>query len=263
MPPFLLVNPRSGSADSSLDALLEAAAARGIDTHLLAEGDDPAELARGAGADALGMAGGDGSLGAVAGVAIERNLPFAAVPFGTRNHFARDAGLDPDDPVAALAAFGGGERRIDVGRAGERLFLNNVSLGAYAHLVHRREHHRRRRQALARLRAYRIMLQRPGPLDLRINGEHVRAAALVVANNEYRLDVLSLGERDRLDDGVLVAYAAERLLPLRWSERRGAQFTIDAGETMHAAIDGEPAELEAPVEIRIEPLRLRLLQPPA
>ena len=54
----------------------------------------------------------------------------------------------------ALAAFDGGvERRVDVGRVGERLFLNNVSLGLYARLVHRREHHRRRRDALARLRA--------------------------------------------------------------------------------------------------------------
>ena len=50
------------------------------------------------------MAGGDGSLGAVAQVAIERELPFVCVPFGTRNHFARDLGLDRNDPIAALAA---------------------------------------------------------------------------------------------------------------------------------------------------------------
>ena len=55
----------------------------------------------------LGVAGGDGSLAAVADVAIERGLAFAVVPFGTRNHFARDAGYDRDDPLAALAAFDG------------------------------------------------------------------------------------------------------------------------------------------------------------
>ena len=65
------------------------------------------------------MAGGDGSLAAVAEVAIERDVPFVAVPFGTRNHFARDLGLDREDPLAALGAFDGSERRVDVGRVNE------------------------------------------------------------------------------------------------------------------------------------------------
>ena len=86
------------------------------------------------------MAGGDGSLAAVAAVAVERDLPFVVVPFGTRNHFARDVGLDRDDPLAALARLRDGrERRIDIGRVNGRAFLNNVSLGHYARLVHRRE----------------------------------------------------------------------------------------------------------------------------
>ena len=57
------------------------------------------------------MAGGDGSLAAVAEVAIERDLPFACIPFGTRNHFARDLGLDRDDPIGALDALVDGEER--------------------------------------------------------------------------------------------------------------------------------------------------------
>jgi diacylglycerol kinase family enzyme len=54
--------------------------------------------------DALGAAGGDGTLAAIAEVAVERDLPFVCVPFGTKNHFARDLGI-PDDPVAALAGL--------------------------------------------------------------------------------------------------------------------------------------------------------------
>ena len=95
----------------------------------------------------------------MAAVAVERDLPFVVVPYGTRNHFARDLGLDCDDPVAALEAFDGEERRVDVGRVGERRFLNNVSLGLYATLVHRREHHRRRRQLFAGLRALWLSLR--------------------------------------------------------------------------------------------------------
>src|SRR2546430_197453 len=114
---FLLINPRSGKGRPTVDELAAAARERGIDVHVLREGDDPAALMRTRpGAHALGIAGGDGSLAPAAQVAIERELPFVCVPFGTRNHFARDLGLDRADPLAALAAFSAEERRIDLGR---------------------------------------------------------------------------------------------------------------------------------------------------
>src|SRR5918992_5497829 len=171
MPGLLVVNPRSGSGEPGAEELVEEARRRGIRTHVLAEGDDAVAIAREAEADALGMAGGDGSLAQVAAVAIERDLPFVCVPFGTRNHFARDLGLDRDDPVAALSAFRGAERRIDVGRVRGRLFMNNVALGAYAQLVHRRERHRRRRNAFARLPAPALTAWHREPLGLAIDGQ--------------------------------------------------------------------------------------------
>jgi diacylglycerol kinase family enzyme len=126
---FLLINPRSGNDSPSARELVAAAEGHGIETHVMAEGENLVEIARGAEADKLGMAGGDGSLAPVADVALERDVPFVCVPFGTRNHFARDLGLDRGDPIGALGAFDGVERRIDVGRANGQLFLNNVSLG--------------------------------------------------------------------------------------------------------------------------------------
>src|SRR5438093_5956165 len=166
---LLIVNPSSGN--SGPDTLLEAAGARGVETHVLRKGEDLVDLAREADADVLGIAGGDGSLAPLAGVAIERGLPFICIPFGTRNHFARDVGLDRDDPIGSLDAFvDGAERTIDVGRANDRLFLNNVSLRAYARLVHRREHHRRRRDALARLRALEAVLREPRGVGLTVDG---------------------------------------------------------------------------------------------
>ena len=258
---FLLVNPQSGSADG-LDELLAEAGLRSIETHVLREGDDAAELARRAPAGALGIAGGDGSLGAVAQVAIERDLPFVCVPFGTRNHFARDAGLDPDHPVGALAAFDGVERRIDVGRVGDRLFLNNVSIGVYAELVHRREHRRRRREALARLRALAMTLRRRTPVRAEFDGKERDVQVLLVANNAYRLDFVSIGERPRLDEGALYLYVVDRVLPWRWEEQRGTRFELTiAPSPVAAAIDGEPVELSSPLDLRIESGALRLLEP--
>jgi diacylglycerol kinase family enzyme len=52
------------------------------------------------GADALGVAGGDGSLAVVAAAAAASRIPFVCIPAGTRNHFARDVGVAPNDLVA-------------------------------------------------------------------------------------------------------------------------------------------------------------------
>jgi diacylglycerol kinase family enzyme len=259
---FLLINPRSGRGGPSAEELADAARKTGVEAHVLKEDEDAAQLARDARAGAIGIAGGDGSLAPVAEVALERELPFVCIPFGTRNHFARDLGLDRNDPLGALAAFSGGERRVDVARADDRLFLNNVSFGAYASLVHRREHHRRRRAALARMRALLRTARHPHRLRLSVDGEMIGARVILIANNAYELKLFELGERASLTEGRLHLYSADDLLPTNWSERSAESFTLDGAGTLRAAIDGEPEELAGPVECRIEPKALRVLVPP-
>jgi diacylglycerol kinase family enzyme len=261
---LLLVNPRSGDDRPSAEELHDEAKKRGVRVHLLEEDDDSVELARGADADALGMAGGDGSLAPVAAVARERDLPFVVVPFGTRNHFARDIGLDRDDPIGALDAFTSGrERRVDLGHVNGHAFLNNVSLGLYADLVHRREDNRRRGEALARLRALFLLARERSALGITVDGKPVETHVALVANNDYQLDLFSLGERERLDEGRLYLYVAHGLLPGSWEERAGERFVIDSERgQVHAARDGEPAELDTPLEFAVEPKGLRVLLPP-
>jgi diacylglycerol kinase family enzyme len=260
---FLIVNPRSGSGSPSAEELREAAESRGANVHFLREGEDPQELARGAEADVLGMAGGDGSLGAVAEVAIERDLPFLCIPFGTRNHFARDVGLDRDDPIGALGALEGTELRVDVGRVGDRVFVNNVSLGLYALLVHRRERHRRRRDMLARLRALALVAREHTRKDqFVVDGEPVSARVVLVACNAYSLDLFSIGERESMDDGLLHLYVPHGFRRVTWDERSSTELTIETpSASVRAAIDGEPARLVAPIRFRIEPQALRVLVP--
>jgi diacylglycerol kinase family enzyme len=259
---FLLINPRAGTERPTAEELREEAERRGVAAQVLRDGENAAEVARSAPEGPLGMAGGDGSLGLVADVALERGLPFVAVPYGTRNHFARDLGFDRDDPLAALDAFSGRERRIDVGRVNGRLFLNNVSLGVYARLVHRREHHRRRRAAFARLRALAILVRHPGSLGLRVGGRPVAARLVLVANNGYKLELFSPGERARLDGGLLHLYVAEGVLPTSWEEETAARFVIDArAGSLPAAVDGEPERLATPLEFTIEPQVLGVLVP--
>lgn len=256
---------------------------------MLAPDDDVAAIAReraGSGAPALGMAGGDGSLGAVAGEALEHNVPFVCVPFGTRNHFARDLGLDCDDPVSVLDAFRGGEERpVDVGMVDGRVFLNNVSLGLYASLVHDPGHDTKNRlaAALRMIPAAFGKSRRPLDLTVEVEGRTERRSALVllVANNDYALDAISdLGQRTRLDEGCLHAYVVEavgswRLVGLfaralsgrigpteGWVEWTSKRFEVAAKRhRVHVAIDGEPDVLTPPLVFEIRPRALGVLIP--
>ena len=139
--PVLFINPRSGGGKAGRAQLAEVTCERDIEPVVLEPGDDLGALAEDAaadGADVLGMAGGDGSLAVVASIASAYGIPFVCVPAGTRNHFARDLGLDPDDIVGALDAFTDAlEASIDLGDVNGRPFLNNVSLGVYGAAVQR------------------------------------------------------------------------------------------------------------------------------
>ena len=95
--PTLFVNPRSGRGAGP--RIAQEARDRGISVaefgpdRSLATAVDEAVAA---GADALAVAGGDGSLAAVAQAALAHDLPFVCIPAGTRNHFARDLGPGSD-----------------------------------------------------------------------------------------------------------------------------------------------------------------------
>lgn len=255
---------------------------------ILRRGEDAGQLADeavGAGATVLGIAAGDGSLGAVAAVAADHDLPFVCIPFGTRNHFARDLDLDRNEPLAALRAFHGEERRVDLAIVDGRAFLNNVSLGIYAALVH--DPARRTRN---RLTAFVRMVpaalgrsRRPLDLAFEVDGrqEHVLALVALVANNEYGVTSMAdLAERSRLDEGRLHAYVIRavtrrKLLGLLalaalgrleraegWEEWAATRFRIESSRSrLRAAVDGDAVVLQPPLDLEIRPLGLRVLVP--
>ena len=116
--PVLIMNPKSGGGKAERFKLADECRRRGIEPVLLTPGDDLRQLAEdavGQGADAIGMAGGDGSQAIVAAVASRHDIPYVCIPAGTRNHFALDIGVDREDVIGALDAFHhGSERRIDL-----------------------------------------------------------------------------------------------------------------------------------------------------
>lgn len=288
--PYLIINPKSGDGRALKAHIPELAVEQGITIKLLQKGDDVEALARQAareGADVLGVSGGDGSIGAVAKVALEQDLPMVVLPGGTRCHFARDLGLDPNRIADALAGFHGVERHVDVADINGRMFLNNVSFGLYADIVDSpgyREH---------KLRAGRNVLRdllggTKRLYDLRFHHgkqRFRRAAQVLVGVNKYKLLTVSeLGQRERLDEGVLQITAVTKLndalvaglvKAMSFEKLRSAKLmpyfhqwtgkTFEMGstkKTLVVGVDGEREEYDVPVRVRVRPGALRVYVPP-
>lgn len=76
------------------------------------------------------VAGGDGSIGCGAALAMRAGVPLAVVPVGTANDFARALELPSGIAEACrLAVDGTRTRPIELGRMGERPFVNVASIG--------------------------------------------------------------------------------------------------------------------------------------
>jgi diacylglycerol kinase family enzyme len=279
--PALIVNRWSGDGRAERIGLLDAAAAAGLKTILLERGDDLAQLAHdaiSAGADAIGMAGGDGSLGIVAGVAVERGVPFFCVPVGTRNHFALDLGLDREEPLTALDALrDGDELRIDYATAGDRIFLNNVSFGVYAQAVHREGYRENKEKTIAKELSD-IAGRSEAQAAVRYvtpDGEHhERAPLLLVSNNRYQMTgPPDFGRRYRMDSGklgvgaVTSLPAGKNVAALRLAqvgalhEWETTSIRLESNEPILAGLDGEAVEFASPLDISIQPKGLRVLVP--
>ena len=261
---LLLVNPVR--ARRPAHDLLAAAERPACATHVLRRGRRPGGDSRRARMrPRSGSPAATARSASVAPVAFERDLPFVCVPFGTRNHFARDAGTRPGRPGRRRSPRSRAlERRIDVGRVGDRLFLNNVSLGVYAHLVHRRERAPpAARSAGPRLRALALALRRPQPVG---RGGRAVAERRCPARREQRVPPrlrLSLGERERLDEGLPppLRHRAASSLALGGAGRAAVRARARAGDRCRPRSTASRSSSTSPLEVRIEPRALRLLEP--
>ncbi|MBV8162594.1 MAG: NAD(+)/NADH kinase [Acidimicrobiia bacterium] len=265
--PVLIVNPRSGGGSAVRHDLVNECKARGIEPVVFESGDDLAALARAAvagGADVIGMAGGDGSQGAVATVAAEQDVPYVCVPAGTRNHFAFDIGVDRSDVVGALEAFSeGSERRIDLGRVNGRVFVNNVSMGAYGRVVRSKEYRDAKLRTVIELLPD-LVGPRAEPFDLRFRApdgaEYASAPLLLVSNNPYAPEPLKRsGTRRGLDGGVLGVVVLPSGPPLsRPMEWTAPTLRVDSSATVDAGIDGEAVGIDPPLLFESSPAALRI-----
>lgn len=292
----IVLNPNSGAAlrdNVTAERLHQLFAERGISISIDADIDRPfserMQTARQNPAEMLLSAGGDGTVTALAQVAIDTGRTLAVLPLGTANLLARDLAI----PIALEAWFDALDqmtpRRIDVGEVNGQVFLHKVVIGAVPGIAAAREKLRGRAKLaarigflghfirrLSRLRRFAVEIT-PRAGEPRIE----RVQSIAIANNDYAEGLGQVFHRDRLDEGTLSLYLLRKLrfgdaLRLAVEMVLGAWRNDDVLEVEHiraltvrtrrrlirAMVDGEIVSLESPLRFRILPLALSVLAPP-
>jgi diacylglycerol kinase family enzyme len=289
----VLINPKGGTAQAK-DAVahlqqLLAARLPQARVEVVPHGDQLTERARDAaraGAEVVAAAGGDGTLSAVAQALVGSDVRLGVLPFGTRNHFARDVGV-PLDLGQAVDLLGSGTARpIDVGAANDAYFINNASVGVYPELVDLRDqgtwpHSKRRRTFAAALKL--AFKAKPIPVQLQCSTLRMKEYIwlVFVGNNSYNLGLYDPGRRTALDTGqieLVVVPARSRWTLLRLilnarqghvrpryiqrieSERADIQLPVEIGGC-EVAMDGEVRQVEGSLTFRSVPQSLWVIAP--
>jgi undecaprenyl-diphosphatase len=280
----IVVNCGAGSAESEETAAQIRERLPRAEVIELGEDDDVSvalEKAAASASTALGAVGGDGTISCAAALAHDRGLPLLAVPGGTLNHFARDAGLlDIDDAIDALQAG----QLVDVDVAdvgGQRTFLNTASFGVYTDLVQARE---ARQDQLGKWPAVVVslvgVLRRAQPIAVVIDGRRRCLWLGFVGNGRYQPSGFAPTWREVLDDGLLDLrvvdaerpFARARLLvsvltgrlgrTTVYEQRMVARLDIETDDHgLTIALDGEVLEVATPARITTRSPALRVYAP--
>jgi len=297
LPITVLMNAGSGSDDKSssrtmIDTVLRETG-RDVEIRLAHRPRDMMALAQKAAEARPGIlvaAGGDGTLNAVATAAYTRRLPFAVIPLGTFNYFARDMGIPLDAAAAARVVAEGSLRSIPIGRVNGRLFLNNASIGLYRHLIEEREQFKRRfgRNRLVALISGIVTLlreHRSYELRMEVDGQASTLSTRTVFFGRNTLQIEQLG----LDEAVCVARGELAVLALRDVGRlallgvamRSAVARLETAENLYqacastvqvewldtrhnrirVAVDGELIDCTLPLLVESVPDALQVIVP--
>ena len=281
---------RAREMDEECRRIREGFVSRGVEAVVrLVEGPRLTEAARAAGAggaDAVVMAGGDGTMSAGAWALAGGERPMGVIPLGTLNHFARDLGIPQDLDEAVAVAAAGKVRRVDVGEANGRVFLNNASMGLYPVAVAdreaRQEEGARKWPAMAKAAAATFRRFPVLRVTLHVAGAAVPVTTplVFIGNNRYEMKLLALGKRETLDAGELWLYVARhrgragflgltlRAVIGRLDQARdfvgyaAQELAIDdRRRVIPVAFDGELCEMESPLSCRVRPGALPVIVP--
>jgi diacylglycerol kinase family enzyme len=281
----VILNPASGpgTGESAAQTIADLFAARGAEATITLASDgaalrQAADAAVEAGCRILVAGGGDGTVNALAGAVVGRDVRFGVLPLGTLNHFAKDLGIPLDLAAAVDVVLDGRAQPVDLGEVNGRIFLNNSSIGVYPTIVELRNRYGGSGMAkwAAALWATLAVLRRRPFLGVRIETPDravVRRTPFVfVGNNEYRMAGLRAASRESLTGGRLAVYVMDAggrrgLLRLAWQVFwQGADRVRELDlmlvkeaavetrrRTLRVALDGEVIVLASPLQYRSLP----------
>ncbi len=286
----IFLNEKSGPKSGGGDDLAVAAEKAGLEVIRLTPGFDVGGAVRdrlNRGKTLFVAAGGDGTVNAVLQPLVQHaEAALAVIPEGTYNHFARDLGIPLDWREALDVALNGTRRNVDTGRANDRFFVNNLSIGLYPDLVRRREEKGRDYPRWkARLYALYSTLRKFRHVTLAIESEHhhelVKTHVFMISNNSYDLSRLGIeAPRSTLEEGRLAVYwlpHISRLKLMRFVARylagrvretpgfrsfRTARLKVQSSKPIiRVGIDGEVFTLATPLIITTVPKSLSVMVP--
>ena len=240
-------------------------------------------------ADAVVVAGGDGTVACAASALAGTGTPLGILPGGTMNLLACDLHLPIADlDAAADVILAGQTRDIDVGMIGEHVFLCACMLGEPARLGRHREQSRLHGRVwrfvrMARAAARIVATPRRLRLTLTVDGvaHKLKTSALTITLNALEDGQGRMFGRAVLDGGQLVAYAVCRssvfalvrsFVRMARGRPRDPALLVLEGEAMriesglgalHVLVDGEERLMTTPVDLTIRPRALRVFAPVA
>lgn len=233
--------------------------------------------------------GGDGTWGTAADRIVRAgrsDVSLGLLPSGTGNDFGKSIGVRHEHAAAIVRAIADGNvRRIDVGRVGERHFLNVVGIGFDIAVIDDAAHTPLLKgDLLYRFCALRQLFRFPGiSLEIAQNGGPAtrrQLLMLTVSNANYFGGSFHIAPRARLDDGLLDLVAIDDAGPITRARlfatvSKGAHedraevttstsssFTITFEGSLRYEVDGEVFVAEqSPLEIRAVPDALNVFTP--
>jgi YegS/Rv2252/BmrU family lipid kinase len=284
---LVVINCHSRSGELAASSVIAQLKAADVDPIVFSP-DSPTEVspwieANAAGAGAVIVAGGDGSLNAAAPALVKTGLPLGILPTGTANDLARTLGLPLRLEDAADVILTGNWREIDLGEVNGHLFFNVASLGLSADLARDLSPKAKRRfgrlsYMLAALKV--LMRARPFRAAIVERGRAVRVRTLQIAvgNGRYYGGGLAVEHTAEIDDAHLDLYSLEvaRLWKLvlmakdfrlgrhgLWREVRavrGTSFEVRTRKPRPINADGELVTF-TPARFSVRPKAVRVFVP--
>lgn len=237
----------------------------------------------------LVVAGGDGTISAMANHAIKEQFPMGVVPFGTFNMFARDHGLSLDTDTALNDLLTGQVQPVQTGQIGDKHFIVNATLGLYSQLLADREEWKNqfgRHRGVAIFAAFSTIMRYGRSYFLQFTQGHgrqlIKTVSFMACNNRLQAEQAGVQYDQKLGHGylygiVLKPSSRKRMLLLAFKlmfkklneDRQIISFPFDClnidkkkgRNSIEVAMDGEIHKLNAPFEVRANVGLLNVLLP--